>query len=460
MPYQYDTNSKESILDFARKLEDSCVAEALDRYAMYGGMPVGESSITSTKEYSGKGGFGQYLEEVFFGKRNNSFAGADFDGAGLELKTAPLKIVRNGEVRAKERIVLGIMNFMTIANENFETSHFLSKNFDILLVFYVHDSLKEYGNLEIPLVDIWNCIKEDGYQIREDWEHIVSKIRDGRAHEISEGDTLYLGACTKGATKEASQRTQPYSNQLAHARAFCFKIQYVNHIFKVLLDRKKNRVVSYIHMLESPDAELESIVNQKFKPYIGMDVLMISTLLKIPFKPNIKNFYAMVTNRILGATENQQIYEFKAADIQIKTIRLEPNGKCKESMSFKQIRYEEIVEQEWEESDLYVELTSKFFFIVFTHDHQDDPYILKRVLLWNMPQKDLDIAQQVWIDTQQRIRSGDYDNFYKSSDNMIAHVRPHARDSSDVMLTPQGTLEKKKSFWLNRNYIMQVLQMN
>lgn len=457
MPYLYDVNSKESIRDFARMLEDSCVAEALDKNAMYGGMPAGESSLVPTKEYSGKGGFGQYLEEVYFGKRNDSYSRADFEEAGLELKTTPLKKLGNGEVRAKERIVLGIMDFMTIVNESFETSHFVSKNLDILLVFYFHDSLKEYCNLDIPLVDIWNCIKEDGYQISKDWEHIVNKVKEGRAHEISEGDTLYLGACTKGATRETSQREQPFSPLLAHARAFCYKVQYVNHIYQVLLDRKQNRAVSYIHIINSPESELEQYVQNKFSPYIGMNVLMICQLLKIPFKPKVKNFYAMITKRILGAEETQQIYEFEAADIQIKTIRIEPNGKCKESMSFKQIRYEEIVDQEWEDSDFYIELTSKFFFIVFKHDHQDDPYILDRVLFWNMPEKDLEIAKQVWLDAQQKISKGDYDNFIKSSNRQIAHVRPHAKDSTDVMRTPQGTFEKKKSFWLNRDYIMDIL---
>ncbi|ADY14425.1 Sau3AI family type II restriction endonuclease [Sphaerochaeta globosa] len=460
MPYLYDANSKESICDFARMLEDSCVAEALDTNAMYGGMPIGEASIEWDKEYSGKGGFGQYLEEVYFGKRNNSLSKADFEEAGLELKTAPLKKLSNGEVRAKERIVLGLMDFMTIVHENFDTSHFIAKNIDILLVFYFHDPLKEYCNLGIPLVDIWNCIQEDEYQIRKDWEYIVNKVQEGRAHEISEGDTLYLGACTKGATKETAQRMQPYSPLLAHARAFCFKIQYVNHIYQILLDRKKDRFVSYIHMLNSPGNELEQIVKNKFLPYIGMNVLMICTLLKIPFKLKSKNFYAMVTKRILGAEDTQQIYEFEAADIQIKTIRIEPNGKCKESMSFKQIRYEEIIDQEWEDSDFYVELTSKFFFIVFKHDHPEDPYILDRVLFWNMPETDLQVVKQVWLDAQQKISSGNYENFVKSSDRKIAHVRPHATDSSDVMRTPQGTYEKKKSFWLNRNYIMEILNNN
>lgn len=36
--------------------------------------------------------------------------------------------------------------------------------------------------------------------IQSDWEKIVNKVKIGEAHNLSEGDTLYLGACTKGST--------------------------------------------------------------------------------------------------------------------------------------------------------------------------------------------------------------------------------------------------------------------
>ncbi|MBJ2355218.1 Sau3AI family type II restriction endonuclease [Sphaerochaeta sp. S2] len=453
----YDSKSKESILDFARKLEGFSVAEALDKDKMYGGSLVTEGMEIPEKTYSGKGGFGNYLEEVYFGTVNNSFSRADFEEAGLELKTAPLKRLANGQVRAKERVVLGLMDFMSIVNESFDSSHFLEKNHIILLVFYFHDSIKDFCNLDIPLVDIWDCIREDGAQIREDWELIVNKVREGRAHEISEGDTLYLGACTKGSTRDKSQRTQPYSELLAHARAFCFKVQYVNHIYQVLKNRKKNREISYFHIDKRPDADLGQVIQKRFHPYIGMDTQKICSLVNMPYTPKIKNFYALLAKQILGATKNQQIYEFQAAGIQIKTIRIEANGKCKESMSFKQIRYKEIITQEWEDSDFYLELTSKFFFIVFRHNNPTEPYRLESVFLWNMPEKDLRVVEQVWQDTKQKIADGIYDNFFKSSEDMIAHVRPHARDSYDLMQTPQGTMEKKKSFWLNRSYINSIL---
>jgi len=69
---------------------------------MYQGVIVEDSSNIGEKEYSGKGSFGQYLEEVFFGITNNSESKPDFIDAGLELKTAPLKELKNGELAVKE----------------------------------------------------------------------------------------------------------------------------------------------------------------------------------------------------------------------------------------------------------------------------------------------------------------------------------------------------------------------
>ena len=48
--------------------------------------------------------------------------------------------------------------------------------------------------------------EEDLIVIRNDWGTIVNKIKAGKAHEISEADTNYLGACSKGANKNSVRR--------------------------------------------------------------------------------------------------------------------------------------------------------------------------------------------------------------------------------------------------------------
>ena len=51
-----------------------------------------------------------------------------------------------------------------------------------------------------------------------------------------------------------------------------------------------------------------------------------------------------------------------------------------------------------------------------------------------------------------------YEDLPKMKDSSIVHVRPHGKDSSDTVETPQGTKEMKKCFWLNAKYIEKAIE--
>ena len=74
------------------------------------------------------------------------------------------------------------------------------------MIFYFHDNKKSLLDYPIKLVDDWKYPNQDLLIIKRDWETISQKIKNGKAHELSEGDTFYLGACTKGSTAEKSLR--------------------------------------------------------------------------------------------------------------------------------------------------------------------------------------------------------------------------------------------------------------
>jgi DNA mismatch repair protein MutH len=179
--------------------------------------------------YTGKGNFGQILEKFYFGYDPNSKSEADFFEIGMELKTSPLKQLKNNEYRSKERLVLNIINYIEVVNQQFEESDFWKKNANILLIFYLHQAGYDILDYLIKLVDEWNFPNTDLEIIKKDWELIKQKIADGKAHELSEGDTFYLGACTKG-TNANSTRKQPFSDIPAKQRAYSLKQGYVNHI--------------------------------------------------------------------------------------------------------------------------------------------------------------------------------------------------------------------------------------
>ena len=185
---EYDPTDVDSIYNYAKKLINHTLRDAITEE-----LEIGETAAVRLK-----GKFGQYLEKYYFGIDNNSDSEPDFKEAGVELKSTPLKHLKRGGYSPKERLVLNIINYDTLAGENWESSHFLSKNQLLLLVLYLYEKDKNFLDYLIKYVTLWKIDGEDIEIIRQDWEKIVNKVKDGKAHELSEGDTFYLGACRKG----------------------------------------------------------------------------------------------------------------------------------------------------------------------------------------------------------------------------------------------------------------------
>ena len=156
---------------------------------------------------SNKGELGQLVEKYLFGIETNNDSEPDFMPAGIELKVTPYRKIRKGELSAKERLVFNTINYMDEYKNEFKTSHFWFKNNTIQLMWYLWEPNKSNKDLKftnVKLLELANS--EDLKQIEEDWNYIINKIKEGKAHEISEADTMYLGACPKGSGKSALRK--------------------------------------------------------------------------------------------------------------------------------------------------------------------------------------------------------------------------------------------------------------
>lgn len=452
--------SREKLLYYARTLEGRTINDAVNFIP-----PEFISEFTKADEaeykieYKGKGGFGDFLEERFFHKKNDSESRPDFPELAIELKASPLKKLQDGTVTVKERLVLNHFRFVDIVKESFDTSKFVSKNAHLLLVFYFYmkDSV-DYGNFKIDLVDIWDTLLRDSKQLEEDWNTIVDKVRRGEAHLLSEGDTVLLGACTKGGNKEKSMQKQPYSDIPAPGRALCLKSSYIKSIYKTLAADRENRHSEKSLQTGNVWKPLDVLLHERLDRYFGICGAKIARITGTKFNPKDKSRYARLMKPMLGLQKDENYHEFEAGNIQVKSVRIEANGKVNEAMSFRNIYFKDIVTEDWEDSLFYEELTSKFIFMFFRKkDKDDDDYVFDGFVLWNMPVADLETAQVVWEDTRNKIMNGDYKHFISASKKRIAHVRPKGRNGSSLMETPQGTFEKKKCFWLNNEYIQEIV---
>tara|TARA_R110002124_G_scaffold104281_1_gene253974 strand:- start:1893 stop:3278 length:1386 start_codon:yes stop_codon:yes gene_type:complete len=452
-----DITSADSIIDFAKLLKDQTLRQAC-------GVEIEKHG------YKGKGNFGQILEKFYFGYEPNSDAEPDFKEAGIELKSSPLKTLKNGDFRSKERLALNIINYLEVHKEEFETSSFWKKNAHLLLVFYLHDKDLDLLDYLIKLVDGWQYPNEDLKIIKQDWEFINQKIKDGKAHELSEGDTFYLGACTKGSTALKSFRDQPFNEEQAKQRAYSLKQGYVNHIIANIAQEETavyGKIIEHPEILEKVRS-IEEIVILKFHPFYGKSAEQIEQELGLELNQKAKSYFANLTNAILGLELGQKIEEFEKADIQVKTIRLKENDLPKEDISFPTFEYQELVETDWEDSDFKNILESKFFFVFYQFEGEN--LILRKVKFWNMPYSDILLAKNVWEEMVKTVSSGEIVKevtekgvrktyFPKKTENKVSHVRPHARNAEDTYDLPVAdkltglTEYTKHCFWLNASYV-------
>lgn len=459
MKLPYNPNDKSSIIEYAKKLKEKSLRQVCDPNVL-------------EHSYSGKGNFGQVLEKFYFGYEPNSLAEADFAQIGMELKSSPLKQLKNSQYRSKERLVLNIINYVNVVNQNFENSDFVKKNASILLIFYLHQAGFDILDYLIKLVDEWSFPSTDLEIIKKDWELITKKIAEGKAHELSEGDTFYLGACTKGANA-LSVRKQPFSEIPAKQRAYAFKQGYVNHIIASIANESKEIYGKLIPNIQVAKKQtIEEIVISKFKPFYGKTEEEIIKTLKIRINTKAKSFYANLTKAILGIELDKEIEEFEKAEIIVKTVRLKENNLPKEDISFPNFKYEEIVNEDWEESDFKDVLEHKFLFVFFQFDNKK--LVLKKVKFWNMPYLDILEAEKVWTKTKEIVAKGEivkeiktnkngkkirFTNFPSKKFSSVSHVRPHAKDSSDTFELPKKDKLTKQNeytkhcFWLNNTYV-------
>ena len=338
-----------------------------------------------------------------------------------------------------------------MVGETFETSHLMEKCRQLLLITYLWERDVDPLDYKFILADLWSIPQQDMEQIKRDWETVVRKIRDGHAEEISSSDTLYLEACTKAASSK-DRRAQPYSTVLAKPRAWALKASYMTATMEELRAKQS----------QIPRSEYESrlslleLVRTRFAPYFGKTQEQLAA--HFGCNPKAKQITALITKRILGVEPDERIEEFVKANIKPKSLRLQRNGVPKESMSFPMMDFTEVATTPFEDSEFYGHVTAKYLFVVYREDATGS-YRLSDVLLWQMPDEDLEMARSCYAEMQRNIREGHAEVSVHSSQNPVCHVRTHGRNGNDLMAQPFGPPVPKRSFWLNAGYLAKQIAM-
>ena len=492
---KYDRTSPKSIEEYAKKLigytfEDIIELNKKDSKELNKG-EIKENTSLYYGNRSRKGGLGNLLEEIYFGYNANSISEPDFPEAGVELKITPFEKKKNGSFKAGERLVLGMISYDKEIEDNLYDSHIWNKCKLLLLIYYLRDKrIKDNLLYTIRYATLFQPTEADLKIIEQDYKIIVDKIKAGKAHELSESDTMYLGACTKGSTAEKSLVKQYYNtNVKAKKRAFCYKNTYMTFILNNYIIPNKN---TYEENVEPIIRDVDDLKNCSFDEYIkskiNKNIGKTDEELCLLFDREYNNNKAQwidLSYRMLGIKSNKA-EEFIKANIVVKAVRIEENGNMVESSSLPTICFKELVKQEWEDSDLFKYFeTTKFLFVVYKK--QGEHYVLKGCKLWNMPYEDLNVdLYQGWKNIRDTVEKGTElekketkngiiikNNLPNKNANRIIHIRPHTSktfykfEDGEIFgkgtyvngdELPDGRWMTKQSFWINNSYIISQLQ--
>lgn len=468
----YDQTDAASIWNFSSGLIDRSLWEALRE--------IDNEVKREDLAAGGKGGLGQLVEKFYYGYDLNSSPEADFKEAGVELKVTPLRKDSKGKYRIKERLICDMIDYCGIVSCSFEESQLYKKCLTMLILFYLHAKGIEACDLKFIYSVLWLLPEKDLVIIRRDYEVIINKIKAGKAHELSEGDTLYLGACRKGHKGDPLRR-QPFSDIGAPKRAFSLKTSYMRTILEYAQSSgsrmatntnyaPSRELTSINELRESP---FEDIIRRRFEAFYGMDYRQIADAFGISINPAEKSKLARVSKRILldGLDEFENAEEFRKAGIVPKTVRVKKNGRIKESMSFENINYREVHEcSDWYDSRWYEIISSRFLFIVFRESEEaaearesEKRYVLDKVFFWTMPPEDFDDAEKYWDNIKENVEKctltdGDND-FWRLSDHRLFHVRPKAVNKKQLCSNPlTGAKVPRKAYWFNEEYVRKIMK--
>lgn len=460
------------------------------------GKKVGELDTKNRiQNKKNKGTIGQIIEESYFGYDINNKQEADFSELGVELKVTPYKWVKKGtQVSAKERLVLTDINFEKDYNTPFFKSHCYQKMEKILLMFYEHEKDKykyDYIISQVFLYEFSMLSEEDQLIILHDYDTILKKIQEGKAHLISESDTFYLGACPKGANANDTV-FQPFNDIKAMKRAFCLKKPYMTQLLrKNVFNEVKSRdhLIKDISLLKNKS--LKNIIEDMFKTYQGLSLDEIDNCIGTKINRFPKNYLRVYISKMMNVNiDAESLDEFEKANIKVKTIRVGKNNKIKENMSFPVIKTKDIITENWDDSILKNQfLNEKYLFCIFDEiDDKTKNYRFRTAMLWCMPEEELETnVYKVWLRTKDVLSNGLHlkikkqkngkikvlNNLPKKSENPIIHVRNHSQKSiyllptgeligngkikTDGDLLPDGTIISKQCFFLNNDYVLSII---
>ncbi len=468
----YDSTNQFSIMKRAKLLENKTINQVLC-----------ESSFDVKKlNRRNKGNVGNIIEEHWFGIKNNSSPQPDFEEAGIELKVVPLKRDNRNSLVVKERTKVCSIDYSALLNESWCNSHAKTKLNKVLFVFYEYDS-SDIRNSQVRKTALWELKGADEIIIKKDWQCVLSKVRNGYAHKLSERMSEVLAASRSGsggknsAGKQKDLVTQPVVTYEKEAlkRAFSLKPSFTGQYWAALNSPKKfESIIECMGMTQADD--FEATLLERINKHSGKSIGVISQLFGIQ-AINGKSAVANIMKKAIGFKSLKSKYkELEQLGIEIKTLPVRASdNRPWESTSFPAFKLKELVKEKWDDSPLSSYLT-RILFIPIYREKEKTPIqdrLLGNAFFWSPTDVEESNIIKEWEQYKKEVSNGkckitkvpwgdkhkEVTSLSKESDTEIIHVRPHGattagdRDEDDC-----GNSIVKQSFWLNKKFTQKLLQ--
>lgn len=451
------------------------------------------------KSKTNKGFIGNYFQYAYYGIEPNSDKNPDFIRAGIELKVAGFRKYENGKLAADQRLVLSSINFDDyVKGVDLVNSSLVKKcNRMLMFFFYLDNNVDDRLKCKIHFMfdySMFSIPKEDLGIIQRDYKKIVNKIKTGKAHEISEADTVFLSACRKDGKEE--EYIVNGKTCYALPRRFAFKNSYITYLLNEYINagkscntqvRKKTKIRD-IQILKR--STFEEFVDKKLKVYIGKKDVQIAKRKKVNFTKFISEDsyrkHNTLSCKMLGIDSNQAPYLVKSA-ITIKALRISKTNYIDESISFPPFLFKEIVEEiEWIDSKTYDYLSERSFLFMIFKETDDGDFVFKGYKFYSLTTEELDkYFKPVWEETIRLLKLGftlipekkGHEIIYRNplpgmSYNGVCHIRPHSskrayklKDGTIVgdwkkhaNEMPDSQWMTTQSFWINNTYVMKLVR--
>ncbi|MEY2195716.1 hypothetical protein AB7942_23715 [Neobacillus sp. BF23-41] len=160
----------------------------------------------------------------------------------------------------------------------------------------------------------------------------------------------------------------------------------------------------------------------------------------------------------------------KDLNLTIKTVRLNEKGIPKEAMSFEQIQFHKLVNEEWGNSFVKEKFSNTtFLFVVFQYVGRN--LYFRGLKLWKMPEETLNNdLYAFWSLLKQKVQNGviltqvtkgtkliTQNNLPSLKESKVMHVRPKAQNADDTVELPDGQFITKQCYWFNATYVKKIL---